>query len=369
MISMKRRLFIKSALSIGAGLACSPLISAAGDPWARADGLKDEKQKEKLATYVFNFSSPYHTAIPLATPHAHREIKEQVEAYTQNKVYVNIHDRGINGIGSELSKSVAFGISQGALLSVSNLAPMAPEVDILNIPFWCAKADQYLRLFKSQLWKSSVLSKTKAHKIQVLFPYVVGARTATSTKRYGKLIRSPEDFIGIRFRIPGSKSLALFYEMTGATPLSIPWKHCAKTAQHGRYDALDPAVIGLYSGPGNLKEHIGIISELESVHDGWVAIGNTDFIDALDSRTRTRFLDAFQDVQVRQVALYQRSKAYCTEKFSELGTRIYTPTPDEKKAFSDLFGHTNPAWDRIKTQLLGKHGIKLFQQLYKIARG
>jgi len=141
---------------------------------ADAGEVKEERQKEKLAKYIFNFSSPYWTSDHLTTPHAHLEIKQLIEAYTKNIVFVKIHDGGAKGIGSELSKSVSFGFSQGALLSVSNLAPMAPEVDILNIPFWCSKEREYLGLFKSRLWEKYVLSKMKAHKIQVLFPYVVG---------------------------------------------------------------------------------------------------------------------------------------------------------------------------------------------------
>jgi len=49
----------------------------------------------------------------------------------------------------------------------------------------------------------------KEKKLKVLFPYVVGARTATSTNACGKLIKAPEDFEGIRFRTPGSKSLGV----------------------------------------------------------------------------------------------------------------------------------------------------------------
>ena len=368
--SFKRRHFLKHSMKMGAGLSYFTLFpdQLFNRGVALADDVKEEKQKEKLARYVFNFSSPYFTADHLTTPHAHLDIKQLIETHTKNKIFVKIHDGGAKGIGSELSKSVSFGLSQGALLSVSNLAPMAPEVDILNIPFWCANETEYMRLFGSQLWKTSVLSKMAPHKIQVLFPYVVGERTATTTKRYGKLIKSPEDFSGIRFRIPGSKTLKVFYELAQATPVSIPWKHCAKTAHGGRYDALDPAVIGLYSGPGNLKKEIGIISEIASVHDGWVAIGNTDFIDTLDSQTRRQFFNAIEEIRVEQYKGYKRAKQACIRGFEELGVTIYTPTPKEIKKLSDLYGHANPAWEAVKKRLLGNNGLAVFDKLYRIAK-
>ena len=66
---------------------------------------------------------------------------------------------------------------------------MVKELDVLNIPFWSSNDNDYLRLFKSSLWDRYVLSKMSKYNIKVLFPYVVGARTASSTKKFGKVIK------------------------------------------------------------------------------------------------------------------------------------------------------------------------------------
>ena len=156
-----RRRFIKCCAYAGAGAVLRPgLVSA--------ESVKEEKQKEKLARYHFNFSSPYYTAMHPTTPHAHAEIKQVVERYTRNKVFVKIHDGGSMGIGSSLANSVRFNESQGALISVSNISPMINEFDILNIPFWSAGDAEYIRLFNSQLWKQYVVSKAAAFNIKVL---------------------------------------------------------------------------------------------------------------------------------------------------------------------------------------------------------
>jgi TRAP-type C4-dicarboxylate transport system substrate-binding protein len=368
MNSFKRRDFLKYSLGVGAGLSYFSMFP--GQLWKNNLVFADEVQKEKVAKYIFNFSSPYITDNYLTTPHAHLEIKTLIEKHTKNKVYVKIHEGGVNGIGAALSNSVKFGKkSQGALLSVSNLVPMVPELDTLNIPFWSSNETEYVRLFNSQAWDKYALSKMKKSGIQVLFPYVVGARTATSTRKYGKLIKAPEDFVGIKFRIPGSKSLKVFYTLTKAKPVKIAWGLCARTARGGRYDALDPSIAGLYSGPEELNKELGIISEIESVHDGWVAIGNNDFIDGMDSVTRTQFKDAFKEIQVEQLKLYQQSKEYCIKEFAELGTKVYTPTPDERKVLADAFGHTQPAWEPVKKGLLGDNGLAIFDELFKTAKG
>lgn len=334
-----------------------------------AESAKEEKRKEKLAKYHFNFSSPYFTANHRTTPHAHAEIKQLVEEYTRHKVYVKIHDGGSMGIGSSLANSVRFNKSQGALLSVSNISPMIHEFDILNIPFWSAGDAEYIRLFSSPSWNQYVASKARAFNLHVLFYYAVGARTASSTRKFNKLIKSPEDFNGIRFRIPGSKSLAVFYELVQAEPVEIAWGLCARTARKGRFDALDPSVIGLYSGPEGLNKELGVISNIESVHDGWLAIGNMDFIASLDPKTRMAFLDAFAEIQTLQVKLYQKAKELCAKEFTRLGVNIYTPTPEEKAVLRECCGHRHPVWEPVKKRLLGENGMAVFDQLYRAAHG
>jgi len=361
---MNRRQFLTKTLQAGFGLPCMPLIQH-----VFAADTTEEKKKKKLAKYTFVFSSPYFTNNKQATPHAHLEIKNLIEKHTQNKIFVDIHDGGVDGIGSSLSNNVKYNISQGALISVSNLAPQVPELDVLNVPFWSSSETEYRRLFNSDVWNKYVLSKTEPFRIKVLLPYVVGARTATTTKKYGKLIKAPEDFKGVKFRIPGSKSLQVFYRLTQAIPQTIAWKFCARTARAGRYDALDPSIAGLYAGPEGLNKELGVISEIESVHDGWLAIGNMNFINSLDKQTQLQFFDAFTEIQEKQVLLYRKAKAFCIKEFAKLGTKIYTPTHQEKEALEKAFGHINPAWEPVKKRLLGDNGMKVFDELYKVAKG
>ncbi len=361
---LDRRLFLAQSLVIGICLLLSTQIS-----FVYASYLKDEKLKEENAKYIFNFSSPYYTSKNLTTPHVHIEIKDLIEKYTNGKVYVKIHDGGKRGIGSSLSNSVKYGVSEGALISVSNLVPMIAELDILNIPFWSASESEYLRLIKSKMWHDRILKKTEKSNIRVLFHYLVGARTATTTKNYGKLIKAPEDFDGVKFRIPGSKSLETFYKLAKAVPLKFPWRLTSKAAAAGRFEALDSSVVGLYSGPENLNKTLGTISEIESVHDGWVAIGNLDFIESLDEKTRIQFLDAFEEIQALQVKSYHNSKNHCIQEFKKLGVNVYTPNKKEKEILSNAFGHTNPIWEPVKKRLLGTNGLVIFDDFFKAVHG
>jgi TRAP-type C4-dicarboxylate transport system substrate-binding protein len=354
---LNRRRFLKYAFG-ATGLALLPEAIFA-----------DETNKKKLAKYTFKFSSPYKTSDYETTPHAHLEIKQLIEKYTQNNVYVEIRDNGIDGIGSSLVNSVKYNLTDCALLSVSNLSPIIPELDIINIPFWSASPEDYIRLFTSDVWKRHVLSKLEKHNLKLLLPYVVGARTATSTKQFGKRIVTPEDFVDVIFRIPGSINLKYFYQMTRARPHTIAWRLTAITARARRFQALDPSITGLYSGPDGLRNEIGVISEIESVHDGWVAIANKDFINTLDSKTRIQFLLAWEEIQQAQSKQYENVNKLCSDKFKKLGTKIYRPSQHDKEVLASTFGHERAEWDPVKKRLLGEDGLLIFDGMYKAAKG
>ncbi|MFT5594983.1 MAG: TRAP-type C4-dicarboxylate transport system substrate-binding protein [Oceanicoccus sp.] len=362
-----KRAFLQHCLKLGIGSILSGGMFPYDGAWA--SNIENEQRKQQLAKYQFNFNSPYFTSSHEYTAHAHHEIKQIIEETTKHQIHVQINEGGINGIGSRLVNGVSYHRYQGALLSASNLSPKIKELDLLNIPYWSASTENYIRLINSSIWQKHVLDKAAQHKIKIMFHYLIGERTATTIKSYKHTFKSPEDFNNVQFRVPNSNNLRHMYKIANAQPLDIHWGLCAENARQGRYQALDPSIIGLYSGPDNLKQEIGSISKVETVHDSWIAIANTDFIDALDSKVKVQFLDALQLIQAKQFEQYQKANQLCEAAFIKQGTLIYTPTKNELQAFERKFGHENPIWDQAKKELLGENGIALFDQFVKAAKG
>ena len=115
-----------SALTNAPGLSASELIVDAGEQLSLRDA----------ASHVMTFGSPYVTEDWRSSPHMHQQLKANIQQMSQGQIYVDIQDSGKVGIGLELAASVSRGAIAAALVSVSNLSRVAPELDILNIPFW-----------------------------------------------------------------------------------------------------------------------------------------------------------------------------------------------------------------------------------------
>ena len=314
------------------------------------------------AEHIMTYASPYASNAYKYCPHMHFEFKKNIEEMSSGRVYVDIKDNGILGTGHELMAKVARGAISAGLVSVSNLTPAAPELDILNIPFWSATDQAYLNLVTSNTWKELIIDRVKSQgKLDVLFHYLPGSRTASSTVKYGKVIRRPDEVKGTIFRIPNSNALKIFYELAGASPVDVDWVSVAAMAKYGRIEALDPSIIGLHNGPQGLRHQIGNISQIQSVYDGWIAVVSQQWFNRLPLELKLVLKDASEKTFREHLSSISQVRADCTHSFEGLGTSIYIPTHDEREEWIRRCGPNNETWTAIKRNILGDD--KIFQKL------
>ncbi len=361
MFDLSKRDFLIKAMKY-----CSAAGAFGAFPQAFANSITfdehEEYELEAKAEHVMVFGSPYDSNNWRFSPHMHQEFKKSVQELSGGRIFVKIKDNGSVGIGPKLMVAIARGQVSAGLVSMSNLSPVAKELDILNIPFWSADNEPYINLVKSPIWKSLVLDKIKAQgKIEVLFHYAVGARTATSVKSYNKLIKRPDDLKGVVFRVPASKTLGVFYRLAGATPRKLAWGITADSARRGMFEALDPGIIGLYNGPGNLKDEIAYISRIHSVHDGWCAVVSQEWLKSVPPDLKEVLATASQQTFEKQVQRTAEITEDCVKYFELMGAKVYTPNQDEMQEWIEQCGHMRPEWRDVKKEILGDS--KLFDHL------
>ncbi|OHU95428.1 hypothetical protein BIW53_11035 [Pseudoalteromonas byunsanensis] len=359
-----RRAFTHKAACIVAG--CAVPYGLLANEMCQSETLK-ELEKCRQASINMVFASPYDTQQWRSSPHMHQQLKKNIEYFSEGKIYLNTFHKGTLGVGTELAVHTARGAIQAALISVSNLTPILPALDILNIPFWCAGQQQYLNLIASKTWQDHVLHKIhKQGKLNILMHYLPGARTVTSTKRYGATIKTPTDMQDIVFRIPASKVLNQFYDLCGTRAVQVPWKKVATLAEGGRIEALDPSIVGLFNGPNNLRQHLGVVSKINSVQDGWLLVVNQPWFNALPLNLKHALRDAANKTFKEHLELQPSIAQYCEHSLKKLGTDIYEPNKEELKQWYELAGPQQPQWLPFKRALLGSE--QLFKQFFEAAQ-
>ncbi len=345
-----RRRFVANTL----GMMSASALYATLPVWGRPSLDDEEAELRRAASHTMLFCSPYASTDALYSSAMHLSLKKHIQALSKGRIYVDLVDTGGCGIGTQLMAMVSRGQIASALVSVSNLSPAVPELDILNIPFWCADNQAYLNLVTSGIWRRQILNEIEERgRMKLLLHYLPGARTLSSTKRYNRTIKLPRDLKNVTFRIPPSRALKRFYSMAGTNPVDIGWQDTAHMAAAGRFDVLDPGIIGLYIGPHRLREHIGVITEIDSVYDGWVAVISQAWLNGLPNQLKDAVEEAAKLTFREHLSLAPQSTALCRQGFLDLGTRFYTPSEEEKSRWIACCGYQRPEWDRFKTELLG----------------
>ena len=243
-----RRDFLRTTATLGFTTAVVAAGAGALSKSAAAQTKAEEQERQKAAKHTMTIGTAYKIGTTRSYPIMQLNLKENIQNLTNGQVYVKLAPGGALGVGTKLVEKVQANTIQAAQHSLSNFAPFAPAVDLINLPYWCGENQRFVNLVTSGAWEQEVNSKVRAKGFKPLFYFCIDPRTAA--KRRGlsdEPFRTPADLQGIKFRVPGSKILQQFYRLLGANPTPVAWGETPSAIKQGVADALDPAVEALYA--------------------------------------------------------------------------------------------------------------------------
>ena len=222
--SAERRNFLKLA---SAGSFTAALVAgAAGTLWsteAAAQTANEERDREKAAEHIMTVATAYVLGASRSYPIMQLDLKETIQNATNGKIYVKLAPGGQLGAGGALVQKVQGGTIQAAQHSLSNFAPFASTVDLINMPYLCGSNQRFTNLVTSDFWSAEVHPKVEAAGFKALFYVNIDPRVVAVRKGGAGAVLSPSDLSGVKFRVPGSKMLQQYYRMVGANPTPVAW--------------------------------------------------------------------------------------------------------------------------------------------------
>lgn len=323
----------------------------------------EEKQRKAEAKHIMNLATGYILGCSRTYPIMQLDYKENVQNFTNGKVYVKLSPAGQLGAGSALVQKVQTGTIQAAQHSISNFAPFAPAADLINIPYWCGENQKFVNLVTSQAWKDEINPKIEAKGFKALWYVNIDPRVVALRKGIKGPIKTPDQMEGIKFRVPGSKILQQFYRLLGANPTPIAWGETASAIKQGVADALDPSVEALLIF--GFKDVLSSVTFNGAVPDSQVYSCNLKWFKSLPQDIQDG-IDYASDVTMRQNhAKVPAARAYAMAELAKEGVIFYVPTASEKQAWVNASGAQLPAWDGIKKELIGS--LSKFDKLFEAA--
>ncbi|MDP5218238.1 TRAP transporter substrate-binding protein [Ruegeria sp. 2205SS24-7] len=361
--SAERRNFLK--LSAGGAFTAALVAGAGGVLWsseAAAQTAKEEKDREKAADHIMTVATAYVLGASRSYPIMQLDLKENIQNATNGKVYVKLAPGGQLGAGGSLVQKVQGGTIQAAQHSLSNFAPFASTVDLINMPYLCGSNQRFTNLVHSDTWKNEVHPKVEAAGFKALFYVVIDPRVV-AVRQGGDAILTPSDMSGVKFRVPGSKMLQQYYRMVGANPTPVAWGETPSAIKQGVADALDPSVGALFVF--GFKDILSNVTFTQAVPDSQVYSCNLEWFNSMPADVQDGIMWAAEMTSHQNLSKVPSARAYAMAELNKAGVQFHSLSDDQLAEWKDAGGYQRSEWDPFKTELAGS--MEAFDKLVEAA--
>ncbi len=362
--SAERRRFFE--LTGKYGFTAAVVAAAAGtlaSTEASAQSAREERDREDAAEHVMTIATAYILGASRSYPIMQLDFKENIQNMSNGRIYVRLAPGGQLGAGGALAQKVQGGTIQAAQHSLSNFAPFAPTVDLINIPYWCGENQKFINLVTSDAWAAEVNPRVEEKGFKPLWYVCIDPRVVALRQGIDGPIRTPAQMQGIKFRVPGSQILQQFYRLLGANPTPVAWGETPSAIKQGVADALDPSVEALHVF--GFKDVLSWVTFNRSVPDSQVYSCNLEWFNSLPGDLQEG-IEFASDVTMQQnLAKVPAARAYSMAELSAAGVQFYAPNASEMEEWVAAAGHQRSEWDEFKIELAGS--IATFDRLLEAA--
>ena len=353
--SAERRNFLKLATT---GSFTAALVAGAGGVlWsdeAVAQTAAEERDRQAAADHIMTIATAYVLGASRSYPIMQLDMKENIQNATNGKVYVRLAPGGQLGAGGALVQGVQSGTIQCAQHSLSNFAPFASAVDLINLPYFCGSNQRFTNLTSSDAWKSEIDPKIAQAGFKALFYIVIDPRVV-AVRQGGSAIITPTDMAGVKFRGPGSAMLQQYYRMVGANPTPVAWGETPSAIRQGVADALDPSVGALHVfGFGEILSHVTFT---QAVPDSQVYSMNLEWFESLPEDVQRGIEFAGEITQAQNLAKVPAARGYAMSQLAANGVEFHSLTEDQLGEWQAAGGYQRNEWDQFKVDLAGSMDV------------
>lgn len=362
--SAERRNFLK--LAGRGGFTAALVAGAAGTLWsdkAVAQTAQEERDREEAAEHIMTIATAYVLGASRSYPIMQLDLKENIQNATNGKVYVRLAPGGQLGAGGALAQAVQAGTIQCAQHSLSNFAPFASAVDLINLPYFCGSNQRFTNLVTSDAWKNEVHPRIESSGFKALFYVVIDPRVVALRRGSDGPVLTPGDMQGIKFRVPGSQMLQQYYRMVGANPTPVAWGETPSAIQQGVADALDPSVGALFVF--GFKDMLSHVTFTQAVPDSQVYSVNLEWFNSLPSDVQEGIEFAGEITAQQNLAKVPAARNYAMAELVKAGVEFHSLSDDQLAEWQDVGGYQNADWDEFKVDLAGS--MEAFARLEEAA--
>jgi tripartite ATP-independent transporter DctP family solute receptor len=263
---------------------------------------------------------------------AAKRFAEAVAAASDGKITANVFPQAqlVGGDQSKVAEALAAGGTfDMGILSGANLNSLSEQFQIHQLPFLFASYEEASAALDGGggEYYASILDPKGVTYIGALHN---GLRHWTNNIRP---LTKPEDFKGLKMRIPAGEVGMAVFKTLGADPVTIPFSELYTSLQMGTADGQENGY--QTAGAANLYEVQKYVTESAWQYDGWFVVANKAVWEGYNDATRELLAKHWKEaIQWARDTIETQDGEY-KEKFIEAGCEVYVPTAEELQVFKD----------------------------------
>lgn len=317
---MSRRIVVAAvaALALGASLTgCSTSGDTGDSPAGDAPNV----------TLRLAVGDPAASAVGVTAEHFAEQVAEAsdgritVEVFPDGTLFGGDQNAAVNLLGN--------GTLDATLLSTSVYASFEPRMNALSLPYLFTDVEEFSEYLQgapgTELLES--LDKLDIEGVTMM------TRTPRHTTNSVRPIEQPEDFEGLKLRVPQNDLWVKFFSSLGANPTPMDFKEVYTALQLGTIDGQEnPLEVPVANKFFEVQDYLSLTGHIS---DGYVLGFNKAKWDALDTDAQEILTEAAEETAAFKLK-YDNDEAEKTlETLEAEGVAINELSSDGRKAFQD----------------------------------
>jgi tripartite ATP-independent transporter DctP family solute receptor len=256
------------------------------------------------------------------TTQADQEFARLVEEKTQGRIVIKVYDNQKLGTEKEVIEQVQFGGIDFARLSTSTIAEIAPQLNVLQLPYIYRDSDHMWMVLNSHIG-DYLLASIKEQKLIGFTWFDAGARNFYNNVRE---VKTMQDLQGLKLRVMESQLMVDMMSAIGASAVAMPYGEVYSSLQRGlidgaenNYPSYDVSKHYEISKYYTIDEHLRIPELL---------IASEKIVERITKEDLALIMESAAEAQVYQKKLWARQEKESEEIIRAAGVII---TPIEQR--------------------------------------
>jgi tripartite ATP-independent transporter DctP family solute receptor len=202
------------------------------------------------------FTIKYAVSAPDTSFHAEfaRKFKAEAEKNSNGRIKVNVYGGGQLGSEQDNVQGCSTNMIQMSTVAVNNLAPFAPAIGVLTLPYILPDIESAYKLLANPYMDTLNKDIVAKSNVRVLSWLIGGYRVLTNSK---KPVKVPADMDGLKVRVPKNEIMLQTYKAWGVNPVPMAWSEVFNALQQRVIDAQDnPHIVNTASKFYEVQKYI-----------------------------------------------------------------------------------------------------------------